>query len=184
MRSHRSSASSRCDNSVEPTRSAKRMINCRRWAGLAFVSSAGARSSSDVPAAIAAKISLRWPTGPTPISFKSTMSRCGRTASSIAWVLKAAAYCSRPSSLRIVSTPITLFRSREATDAANNDGGSGNCHGPVAASRTAPLTRKLTSRSNRQKAGRFIAKRDDTSRLIIWRFICELSFTAPAASAG
>src|SRR5215831_13157313 len=107
MTSRISSGSRRADSAVDPTKSENITVTWRR----------SARSSGGTPralevltrsvegafsvvlersAAMASRRMRRWPTGPTPISFRSSCVRLGMTRSSISFSRNASSYRSRP----------------------------------------------------------------------------------------
>ena len=104
MTSRKSSGSMRAESAVEPTRSENITVTWRRSAAsladrsiVARASGGGAFTLASVRRAAMALSSVRrCPTMPTPISFKSSAVRLGRTVSSIAFSRNAASYCSRP----------------------------------------------------------------------------------------
>src|SRR3984885_2877502 len=93
----RSSGSMRTESAVKPTRSAKITVTRRRSTAFSGTSTGGASGAAlGCRAAIASSGLRRWPTAPTPRSFKSSEVRPLRTVSSISFSRKAASYRSRP----------------------------------------------------------------------------------------
>ncbi|SIT56647.1 hypothetical protein BQ8794_30096 [Mesorhizobium prunaredense] len=127
-RSRISSGSSRLASAVEPTRSTNMTVSCRRSASRGRPGSPNRSTEADIGeaeagladttsgwpsiAAIASSIRLRWPSAPTPISFRSSAVRRGRISASIALSSKTGTYCSRPkflSQTAIFIWPVTAI---------------------------------------------------------------------------
>ena len=101
MTSRISSGSSRCDSSVEPTRSMNITVSCRRSASRAGSTDTGTDtelmddelSSSSAP--IAARILRRGPMG-RPSSLRSSPVRSRRASKSTSFAVNTSAYLSNP----------------------------------------------------------------------------------------
>src|ERR1700730_9741638 len=131
MTSRRSSGSMRVDSAVEPTRSANITVTCRRSAVCGRDASITESWSNGVAgelvgnAAIALSNLRRWPTIPTPRSFRSCAVKLGRSTSSISFSRNAASYCWRP---RLSSHPLRSM-TLPHTHCHNHDPGQTACLG-------------------------------------------------------
>ena len=101
MTSRISSGSSRCDSSVEPTRSMNITVSCRRSASRSGGADTGADTEltgdmvSSSSAAIAARTLRRGPTG-RPSSLRSSSVRCRSASKSTSFAVNASMYLSSP----------------------------------------------------------------------------------------